>query len=167
MTHTIALLVENHEGVLSRIAGLFSGRGYNLESFTAGPAVDPTTTRITLVCGGDDQVIDQIKKQLNRLVDVITVVDLTDSPTIDRELALVRVRAESGERGEIFQIADIFGAKVMDVATDTIMLELTGSNRKIDDFIALLGDYNIEEFARSGPVSMARGRKGRNQHKGA
>ena len=166
MTHTIALLVENHEGVLSRIAGLFSGRGYNLESFTAGPAVDPTTTRITLVCGGDDQVIDQIKKQLNRLVDVIKVVDLTDAPTIDRELALVRVRAKSGERGEIFQIADIFRAKVMDVATDTIMLELTGSNRKIDDFIALLGDYNIEEFARSGLVSMARGRKGRDKNKG-
>jgi acetolactate synthase-1/3 small subunit len=155
----MTLLVENHEGVLSRIAGLFSGRGYNLESFTAGPAVDPTTSRITLVCGGDDQVIDQIKKQLNRLVDVITVVDLTKDPSVDRELALVRVKARSGERGEIFQIADIFGARVMDVATESIMLELTGSSEKIDDFIALLGGSAIQEFARSGIVSMARGRK--------
>lgn len=163
MKHTIALLVENHEGVLSRISGLFSGRGYNLESFTAGPAVDPTTTRITLVCGGDDQVIDQIKKQLNRLVDIIKVVDLTETPTVDRELALVKVGARSGERGEIFQIADIFRAKVMDVAADSIVLELTGSSAKIDDFISLLGDFTIHEFARSGLVSMSRGRKQRKE----
>jgi len=157
--HTISLLVENHEGVLSRIAGLFSGRGYNLESFTAGPSVDPSMSRITLVCGGDDQIIDQIKKQLNRLIDIIKVVDLTENPTVDRELALVRVKAKSGARGEIFQIADIFRAKVMDVASESIMLELTGSSDKIDDFIALLGDFSILEFARSGIVSMARGKK--------
>ncbi len=159
MKHTITLLVENHEGVLSRIAGLFSGRGYNLESFTAGPAVDPTTSRITLVCGGDDQIIDQIKKQLNRLVDVITLVDVTETPSVDRELALVKVKAKSGERGEIFQIADIFRAQVMDVARESIMLELTGSGKKIDDFIALLEDFSIQEFARSGLVSMSRGTK--------
>lgn len=159
MKHTITLLVENHEGVLSRIAGLFSGRGYNLESFTAGPAVDPTTSRITLVCGGDDQVIDQIKKQLNRLVDVITLVDVTGTPSVDRELALVKVKAKSGERGEIFQIADIFRAQVMDVARESIMLELTGSSEKIDDFITLLEDFSIQEFARSGLVSMSRGAK--------
>jgi len=164
MKHTITLLVENHEGVLSRISGLFSGRGYNLESFTAGPAVDPSTSRITLVCSGDDQIIDQIKKQLNRLIDVIHLVDLTDSPSVDRELALVKVRAKSGERGEIFQIADIFRAQVMDVARDTIMLELTGSGEKIDDFIALLEDFSILEFARSGLVSMSRGTKRKEQN---
>ena len=154
--------MENHEGVLSRISGLFSGRGYNLESFTAGPSVDPSMTRITLVCGGDDLIIDQIKKQLNRLIDVIQITDLTSRATIDRELALVRVAAKSGERGELFQIADIFRAKIMDVATESVMLELTGASEKIDDFIALLGDHTILEFARSGLVSMSRGRKGVN-----
>ncbi len=159
MKHTISLLVENHEGVLSRISGLFSGRGYNLESFTAGPSTDPTISRITLVCGGDDQIIDQIKKQLNRLIDVIEVTDLTASPKVDRELALVRVAAKSGERAELFQVAEIFRARIMDVATESVMLELTGAPEKIDDFIALLDKDSILEFARSGMVSMARGTK--------
>lgn len=159
MTHVISLLVENHEGVMARIAGLFSGRGYNLESFTAGVTTDPTVTRITLVCRGDETIIDQIKKQLNRLVDVIKVVELTTKRTIDRELALIKVFSKHDRRGEILQIADVFGAEIMDMGRDAIVLELTGSSQKIDDILALLQDYGVQEMARSGLVSMERSRK--------
>jgi acetolactate synthase-1/3 small subunit len=161
MTHTISLLVENHEGVLSRISGLFSGRGYNLESLTVGVTTDTTVSRITLVCGGDDQVIEQIKKQLNRLVDVIKVMDFTQLPSVDRELALVKVAALPGHRGEILQVADVFGAQIMDVASDTVTMEITGSSDKINDFLAVMQDFTIAEMARSGVVSMERGRKGK------
>jgi acetolactate synthase-1/3 small subunit len=161
MTHTISLLVENHEGVLSRISGLFSGRGYNLESLTVGVTTDTTVSRITLVCGGDDQVIEQIKKQLNRLVDVIKVMDFTQVPSVDRELALVKVSALPGHRGEILQVADVFRAQIMDVASDTITMEITGSSEKINDFLAVMQDFSVVEMARSGVVSMERGKKGR------
>ena len=159
MTHVISLLVENHEGVLTRIAGLFSGRGYNLESFTAGVTTDPSVTRITLVCRGDETIIDQIKKQLNKLVDVITVVELTNKRTIDRELALIKVFCKQDRRGEILQIAGVFGAEIMDMGRDAMVLELTGSSQKIDDIIALLQDYGVQEMARSGLVSLERTRK--------
>ena len=159
MTHVISLLVENHEGVLTRIAGLFSGRGYNLESFTAGVTTDPSVTRITLVCRGDETIIDQIKKQLNKLVDVIKVVELTNKRTIDRELALIKVFCKQDRRGEILQIAGVFGAEIMDMGRDAMVLELTGSSQKIDDIIALLQDYGVQEMARSGLVSLERTRK--------
>ena len=159
MTHTISLLVENHQGVLARISGLFSGRGYNLDSLTVGVTTDPTVSRITLVCKGDDAVIDQIKKQLNRLIDVIKVTDLTQVPSVDRELALIKVSANHNHRGEIFQVADVFGCRVMDVGLDSMTLELTGDPGKIDDFLAVVQPYNILEVARSGPVSMERGKK--------
>lgn len=159
MTYTISLLVENHQGVLSRISGLFSGRGYNLESFTSGPTTDPSITRITLVCNGDAQIIDQIKKQLNKLIDIIKVTDLSESPRIDREMALIKVGAKPGERGEIFQVADVFRAKVMDVGIDSMVLEVTGDPEKINDLLALLKEYEILEMARSGLVSMGRGEK--------
>lgn len=159
MTHVISLLVENHQGVLSRISGLFSGRGYNLESFTSGPTPDPTLTRITLVCRGEDAVIDQIKKQLNKLVDIIKVVDLTHIPTVDRELALIKVSAKPQNRNDLFQIAEVFNAKIMDMGFDTIILEIIGSPEKIQDMIELLSEYQILETARSGLVSIERGKK--------
>lgn len=159
MKHVITLHVENHQGVLARVSGLLSGRGYNVESITAGLTVDPTVSRITIVCTGDDAVVEQIKKQLNRLIDVITVTDLTDAPSLNRELMLVKVRASASQRGEIFQVADVFKAQVMDVGLDTMSVEITGSPDKIDDFLALLTPYGIAEMARSGVVSMERSRK--------
>jgi acetolactate synthase-1/3 small subunit len=159
MTHVLSLLVENHQGVLSRISGLFSGRGYNLESITAGVTTDPEVSRITLVCKGDDSVIAQIKKQLNKLVDVIKVADLTGVSALHRELALVKVRVKPAQRGEVFQVADVFRARVLDVGLDSMVLELVGSPEKIDDFAAILQPYTILEVARSGLICVERGRK--------
>ena len=159
MTHVISMHVENHQGVLARIAGLFSGRGYNLESITAGPTTDPTVTRITLACTGDESVVEQIKKQLNRLIDVIKVNELTGVPSLNRELMLVKVSARGPQRGEIFQVADVFKAQIMDVGHDSMTVELAGSPEKIDDLIALLQPYGIVEVARSGVVAMERSRK--------
>ena len=159
MTHIISMLVENQQGVLARISGLFSGRGYNLESITAGVTNDPTVSRITLACTGDDAVVEQIKKQLNRLIDVIKVTELTSVPALNRELMLIKVSAKGRQRGEIFQVADVFKAQVMDVGHDTMSVELTGSPEKIDDFAALLQPYGIVEVARSGVVAMERSKK--------
>lgn len=159
MTHVFSLLVENHQGVLSRIAGLFSGRGYNLDSITAGPTMDPSITRITLVSQGDDNIITQIKKQLNKLIDVIKITDLTYLPSLHRELALIKLKVQPRQRGEIFQVADVFRAKVMDVGRENMILELCGSSEKIDDFTAILQPYNILEIARSGLISLERGKK--------
>jgi acetolactate synthase-1/3 small subunit len=160
MTHAISLLVENHQGVLARIAGLFSGRGYNLESLTVGVTTDPTISRITLVCTGDDNIIEQIKKQLNKVIDVIKVVDMTGIASVSRELALIKVATKPNQRGEILQVADVFGARVVDVGSVSVILELTGSSEKINDFTSLLGSSAILEIARSGLVSMERGKKG-------
>lgn len=160
MYNTISLLVENHQGVLSRISGLFSGRGYNLESFTSGPTTDPSISRITLVCKGDAAIIEQIKKQLDKLIDIIKVEDLSGLPRIDRELALIKIKAAPGARGEIFQIVDVFHATVMDVGLDSMVIEITGSPEKITDFLALVKEYEILEMARSGLVSMERSNKG-------
>jgi acetolactate synthase-1/3 small subunit len=159
MKHIIALLVENKQGVLARISGLFSGRGYNLESITAGVTTDPTVTRITLACTGDDSVVEQITKQLHRLIDVIKVTELTAVPALHRELMLIKVSAHGRQRGEIFQVADVFKAQVMDVGHDTMSVELTGSPEKIEDFSSLMQPYGIVEIARSGVVSMERSRK--------
>ncbi|MGA2380667.1 MAG: acetolactate synthase small subunit, partial [Spirochaetia bacterium] len=157
-----SLHVENQQGVLARISGLFSGRGYNLESITAGVTADPTVTRITLACRGDDAVVEQIKKQLNRLIDVIKVTELTGVPSLNRELMLVKVNAKGAQRGEIFQVADVFKAQIMDVGHESMTVELAGSPEKIDDLIALLQPYGIAEMARSGIVAMERSRKSEN-----
>lgn len=159
MTHAISLLVENQQGVLARIAGLFSGRGYNLESLTVGVTTDPTVSRITLVCSGDDNVIEQIKKQLNKVIDVIKVIDMTGVPSVSRELALIKVATKANQRGEILQVADVFGARVVDVGSASVTLEVTGSSEKINDFTSLVGAPSILEIARSGLVSMERGKK--------
>ena len=159
MKHVISLLVENHQGVLARIAGLFSGRGYNLESITAGPTMDPALTRITLVCGGDDAIIAQIKKQLQKLIEVIKLTDLTRVPALHRELALLKVKAKPSQRSEVFQVADVFRAKVLDVGSDTMVMEVTGSADKIAAFAQLMQPYSVIEIARSGLISIERGKK--------
>jgi len=167
MTHVISLLVENHQGVLARIAGLFSGRAYNLESLTVGVTTDPSVSRITLVCSGDDAVIEQIKKQLNKLIDIIKLVDLTGVQSVHRELALIKVTAPAEKRGEIFQVADVFRGKAVDVGTDAMVIEVTGSPEKIDDLLTLLSGYSSLEVARSGLVSIERGKKTKKPAKGA
>jgi acetolactate synthase-1/3 small subunit len=159
MRRVLTMLVENHQGVLSRIAGLFSGRGYNLETITAGVTVDPQVTRITLVCQGDDNVFAQIKKQLHKLIDVIKLTDLSEAPALHRELALIRVRGQGPDRGEIFQVAEVFRARVLDVGLDSMVMELTGASDKIDDFLSVLLPYGVLEIARSGLISMEKSRK--------
>ena len=156
MTHVLSMLVENHQGVLSRIAGLFSGRGYNLESITAGITTDPQITRITLVCSGDDNVISQIKKQLNKLVDIIKVTDLTQVPSLHRELALIKVSADEQNRSEIMQIVNIFRAKVIDISPKTLTVEITGKDDKISAVIGMLRQFGIRELARTGAVALKR-----------
>jgi acetolactate synthase-1/3 small subunit len=166
MKHVISMIVENHQGVLARIAGLFSGRGYNLESITVGVTTDPTVSRLTLVCGGDDPIVEQIKKQLNRLVDVIKVYDFTGVPSLNRELALIKVSTKTRSRSEVFQVAEVFKAEVMDMGHDTVTLEITGSPDAIDNFIDLISPYGLVEVARSGLVSMERARKAAAQKNG-
>jgi acetolactate synthase-1/3 small subunit len=167
MTHVISLLVENHQGVLVRITGLFAGRAYNLESLTVGVTNDPAISRVTLVCKGDDAIIEQIKKQLNKLIDIIKVIDLTGLPAISREIALIKVQSDPASRGEIIQVADVFRARVIDVGYDSVILEVTGATEKIDDLLAILSSRTILEVARSGLVSIERGRKSKKQSKGA
>jgi len=157
--HTIALLVENRTGVLARIAGLISAKGYNIDSLSVGETLDPTVSRMTLVVHGDEWVIEQVVKQLNRLIDVIKVIDLTEEEFVERELVLVRVNAEPAARAEILRIADIFRAKVVDVTPMTYTLELTGDEKKLDAFVELLKPYGIQEFAKTGKVAIARGSK--------
>lgn len=156
--NVLSLLVENHQGVVARISGLLSGRGYNMESFSAGATHDPRLTRIILVFRGDDPLVNQVKKQLNKLIDVIKVVELTNLSTVDRELALIKISVKRGERGEVFQIADAFGARIMDVGLETMILELTGSPAKINDLVLLLRE-SIVDIARSGLVALERGKK--------
>lgn len=158
-THVISCLVENRFGVLARIAGLFSARGFNIHSLSVGETDDPTVSRITLVVGGDEQILDQIKKQLNKLIDTIKVVDLTTQPHVERELALIKVKAPYESRSEIMQIADIFRAKIIDVCRESVTIELTGDDGKIQAMLDLLREFGIIELARSGKVALSRGSK--------
>jgi len=157
--HTIAVLVENRFGVLSRVAGLFSARGYNIESLSVGETLDPTVSRMTLVVRGDEFVIEQVVKQLHKLIDVIKVSDLTADSHVERELVLVRVNAEPQHRAEILRTADIFRAKVVDVTPATLTLEVTGDESKLDAIIELLRPLGIQEVVRTGKVAIARGSK--------
>jgi acetolactate synthase-1/3 small subunit len=154
--HTISLVVENKFGVLARIAGLFSGRGFNIDSITVGDASEPGTSRITIVTHGDEMIIEQIIKQLNRLIDVIRVVDLTDTGFINRELALIKVNASQAGRQEIVQIAEIFRAKIVDISQKTLTIEATGNEDKIDAIIGMLRPFGLREVARTGRVAMSR-----------
>ena len=151
------LLVDNTSGVLSRISGLFSRRGYNIESITAGVTADPRFTRITIVTSGDDEILDQIEKQVSKLVDVRDVKELKPDSSVYRELALIKVKAGSDQRQGVISIADIFRAKIIDVASDSLIVELTGNQDKIDAFINLLDGYEILELARTGIAGLGRG----------
>lgn len=157
--HTIAVLVENRFGVLSRVANLFSARGYNIESLSVGETLDPTVSRMTLVVRGDEFVIEQVVKQLHKLIDVIKVSDLTDDEHVERELALIRINAEPQHRAEILRTADIFRAKVVDVTPASFTLEITGDESKLDAIIELLRPMGIQELVRTGKVAIARGSK--------
>lgn len=151
------LLVDNTSGVLSRISGLFSRRGYNIESITAGVTADPRFTRITIVASGDDEILDQIEKQVAKLVDVKDVKALEPESSVYRELALIKVRTNKEQRQGVISIADIFRAKIIDVAPDSLIVELTGNQDKIEAFISLLEDYEILELARTGIAGLGRG----------
>jgi acetolactate synthase I/III small subunit len=157
--HTIAVLVENKFGVLSRVAGLFSARGYNIESLSVGETLDPTVSRMTLVVRGDEFVIEQAMKQLHKLIDIIKVIDLTEENHVERELVLIRVNAEPQHRAEILRTADIFRAKVVDVTPTTLTLEVTGDESKLDAIVELLRPMGIQELVRTGKVAIARGSK--------
>jgi acetolactate synthase-1/3 small subunit len=156
MKHTISVLVENKFGVLARIAGLFSGRGFNIDSLSVGETEDETVSRITLVVKGDDFVIEQVMKQLNRLIDVIKVNDLSKDEFIDRELALIKVNADAKTRSEIMQIVDIFRGKILDVAPVSLTIEVTGPEEKVQGMIELLGGFGIREVVRSGKIAISR-----------
>ncbi len=164
MKHTISVLVENHFGVLARISGLFSGRGFNIDSLSVGETEDPAISRITLVVEGDDLILEQIMKQLNRLVDVIKVFDLTKDEYIDRELALIKVDADSKTRSEIMQIVDIFRGNIVDVAPASLTIEVTGTEEKVRGMMNMLHDFRIREVVRSGRIAISRENKAA-QHK--
>ena len=159
--HTISVLVENKFGVLSRVAGLFSARGYNIESLSVGETLDPSVSRMTIVVSGDEFVIEQVTKQLHKLIDVIKVNDLTDDNHVERELVLIRVNAEPQHRAEILRTADIFRARVVDVTPVSFVLETTGDEGKIEALIELLRPIGIQEVVRTGKIAISRGPKSR------
>jgi len=155
--HTLTVLVENNPGVLARVAGLFSRRGFNIESLAVGRTENPVVSRMTIVVDGDDRIMEQVAKQLRKLIDVIKINDVTSDEFVDRELALVKVSAEPNQRGEIGQIADIFRARIVDFGRHTLTMECTGNEGKINAFEESLRPYGIKELARTGKVAMLRG----------
>lgn len=159
MLHTISVLVENKFGVLARISGLFSARGYNISSLAVGETDIPDISRMTIVVEGDETVLEQVTKQLNKLPDIIKVKDYVGVDYVERDLVLIKIKATKKIRPEIIQMASIFRAKVVDVAQDTLMLELTGDEDKIKAFIKLIKPYNIQEVARTGIIALERGGK--------
>ncbi len=159
MWHIISILVENESGALSRIAGLFSARGYNIESLTVAPTDDVSLSRMTIVTSGTEEIIEQITKQTNKLVDVVRLVDLTESLHIEREMMLVKAAAMGGARDEIKRLTDIFRGRIIDVTETSYVIELTGDSDKLDAFIKALGSKAILEVVRSGVTGIARGEK--------
>ena len=154
MYKILSLNVNNHSGVLARISGMFSGKGYNLESLTVGITTNPAISRITLVCNGNDTEFQQIKKQLNKLIDIIKVKDFTDKLVVKKELAFIKIQSNHDEKSKIISISEAFGAKVIDISLDTLMVELTASTDGINHFMDVFAEYNILEIARSGVVAM-------------
>jgi acetolactate synthase-1/3 small subunit len=159
MRHIISILMENEAGALSRVAGLFSARGYNIESLTVAPTEDPTLSRMTLVTYGTDEIIEQITKQLNKLVDVVKLMDMTEGPHIEREMMLVKVRAEGDRREELKRVTDIFRGRIIDVTARSYTIELTGAGDKLDAFLQALEQAIIIEVVRSGVSGIARGER--------
>jgi acetolactate synthase-1/3 small subunit len=156
MRHTISVLVENKFGVLTRVAGLFSGRGYNIDTLNVGPTHDPRSSRMTIVTRGDDATIEQIVKQLNKLVNVLEVQDFRDADYVDRELVLVKVKVDSGTRAEVMQITDIFRAKIVDVQPQSLTVEITGNESKVEKFLELMGTFGVTGLTRTGKVALPR-----------
>lgn len=156
MQHTISVLVENKFGVLSRVSGLFSGRGFNIDSLSVAETQDPSVSRMTIVTRGDDKIIEQITKQLNKLIDVIKVNDFTDQKFVERELALIKVQATASTRAELLGVVDIFRCKVVDVSPKTYTLEITGDVNKIEAIIEILKPLGIKEIVRTGRIAIAR-----------
>jgi acetolactate synthase-1/3 small subunit len=157
MKHTISVLVENKFGVLARVASMFSAKGYNIDSLSVGETIDPEMSRMTIVVTGDDMILEQIVKQLRRLIDVIKVVDLTQGNFIDRELVLIKVNTDPSTRSDILTIVDIFRGNIVDVSPKSYTIEVTGDRDKIDALLSLLTPFGIREIARTGKVAMARG----------
>jgi acetolactate synthase-1/3 small subunit len=159
MRHIISLLMENEAGALSRVAGLFSARGYNIESLSVAPTEDPTLSRMTLVTTGSDEIIEQITKQLNKLIEVVKLVDLSDGDHIERELMLVKVRAMDKDREEMKRLADIFRGNIIDVTDKTYTIELTGTSSKLDAFLQAIEHSLVLETARTGASGLGRGER--------
>lgn len=156
MRHTISLTVENKFGVLTRVAGLFSGRGYNIESLSVAETLDPETSKMTIVTSGDDKIIEQIIKQLNKLVNTIKVTDLTVTEHVEREMVLIKVSASGENRTEVLRLVDIFRGKIVDVSPDTFVIELTGDEEKIGAVLNLLKPLGVKDIVRTGKVAMQR-----------
>lgn len=157
MRHTISILVENRFGVLTRVSGMFSGRGFNIDSLNVGPTHDPKTSRMTVVVQGDDAVLEQVTKQLEKLVDVIEVTDFKDGGCVDRELALLKLRVSSKTRSEVIQICEIFRANIIDVEAEALTVEVTGDEGKIARFVRLMENFGIVELNRTGRIAMKLG----------
>jgi acetolactate synthase-1/3 small subunit len=156
MQHTISVLVENKFGVLTRVAGLFSGRGYNIDTLNVGPTHDPKLSRMTVVTHGDESTIEQILKQLNKLPDVIKVQDFAADDAVGRELVLIKIGVDSGSRAEVMQIADIFRAKIVDVQAKSLTIEITGNESKVGKFISLMQPFTVQDLTRTGQVALPR-----------
>ena len=159
LRHTLGILVENQPGVLSRVAGLFSGRGFNIESLTVAETIDPNISRITLVTMGDERIVEQITKQLNKLINVIKVTDFTNTDFVNREMALIKVKAEPETRAEVLRISDIFRGKVVDVTPHSYTIEVTGNEDKIGAIMNLFKQIGIIEVVRTGKAAISRSRK--------
>ena len=159
MRHIISLLLENEAGALSRVAGLFSARGYNIESLTVAPTEDPSLSRMTIVTSGSPEIIEQITKQLNKLIDTVKLIDLTESDYIEREMLLIKVRATGSVRDEIKRLADIFRGNIVDVTANSYVIEVTGNASKLDAFINAMTEGAILEVVRSGALGLSRGEK--------
>ena len=157
MKRVISVLVENKFGVLSRIAALFAARGFNIESLSVAETDDPSISRMTIVVTADERVLEQVVKQLRRLIDVIKVEDITEKEHVERELVLVKVKSSSNQRGEIVELTNIFRGKIVDVSANTITIEITGAEGKIKGFLSLLKNYGIKELIRTGKVAISRG----------
>ena len=156
MRHVLSVLVENEPGVLSRVAGLFSGRGFNIDTLNVAPTLDPSVSLMTMTTVGDEQIIEQIIKQLRKLINVLKVVDMVEIQSVEREAMLIKVNAAGEARAEVLRVADIFRCKIVDVSIDELTLEATGTSDKLHAIINLLQRFGIKDFARTGPVSMRR-----------
>ena len=157
MRHTLSVLVENRFGVLTRVAGMFSGRGFNIDTLNVAPTLDPSMSRMTIVVRGDDKTLEQVVKQTEKLVDVIKVDDFRDDEFVDRELVLMRVNVDEKTRSEVLQICDVFRAKIVDVQLHKLLIEISGNEGKIAKFISLMENFGIAEITRTGKVALTRG----------